>query len=77
MLSLFYHNFERTINTNIDTMVTEMAKHCHKTVGAGADGASVNMGQKKGLFTKWQQVCDWLFKIHCFAHRLELVWKIC
>ena len=58
-------------------MVTEMAKHSHKTVGAGADGASVNMGQKKGLFTKWQQVCDWLFKIHCFAHRLELVWKIC
>ena len=54
-----------------------MVKHSHKTVGAGAYGASANMGQKKGLFTKWQQVCDWLFKIDCFAHRLELVWKIC
>ena len=53
-------------------MKTEMQKHAHKVVGAGADGASVNMGCKNGLLTKWQQVCEWLFKIHCFAHRLEL-----
>ena len=39
-------------------MVTEMAKHSHKILGAGEDGASVSMGRKNRLLTKWQQICD-------------------
>ena len=42
MLSLFDHNFD----TYIDTMVTKMTKHSHKIIAAGADGASVIIGQK-------------------------------
>ena len=71
---LYYPLFERTIDTNIDAMVTEMAKHGHKIVGVRADGASVNIWWKNELLIKWQQqVCDWLFKIPCFAHRLKLL----
>lgn len=49
MLSLFDHNFEETIDTNIDTVVTKMTKHSHKIIAAGADGASVIIGQKNRL----------------------------
>ena len=59
MLSLFDHNFERSIDTNTDTMVTEMAKYSHQILGAGADGASVNMGWKNKLLTKRD---DWKFQ---------------
>ena len=63
MASLFDHNSERTVETSIDTMMTEMEKHSHKIVGAGADSASVNMGWKNRLITKWRQVCDLKFKV--------------
>ena len=45
----------RTIDTNIDAMAMEMAKHRHKIVEVRANDASVNMGQKNHLLTKWQK----------------------
>ncbi len=38
----------------------------------GADGANVNMGQKKGLVALLKDNIPWLVAIHCLNHRLEL-----
>lgn len=45
-------------------------------IGFGADGASVNMGVKKGLaqLLREDQI-PWLVSVHCFNHRLELAVK--
>ena len=44
-------------------------------VGFGADGASVNMGVRKGIAVRLQDEYPWLLPIHCFNHRLELAVK--
>ena len=46
-----------------------------KNVGAGADGASINFGCKKGLIVQYQEMSPWVVGIHCFSHRLELAAK--
>lgn len=43
-----------------------------RLVGFLADGASVNMGQKKGVAAELKKQCPWLFSVHCLSHRLEL-----
>lgn len=43
-----------------------------KVVGFGADGASVNLGQKGGVVAKLKQHVPYLLEVHCFPHRLEL-----
>ena len=45
-------------------------------VSMTADGASVNFGQYRGLLTRMSNDDrDWLLKIHCVCHRLELAIK--
>ena len=44
-------------------------------VGLGADGASVNMGCKKGLVALMKRKQPWLIGNHCFNHCLELALK--
>ena len=43
-----------------------------KVVGFGADGASVNLGQKGGVAAKLKQHVPHLLEVHCFPHCLEL-----
>lgn len=45
--------------------------HC-KLVAMLSDGASVNLGQKKGVAALLKSKSPWLITIHCFNHRLEL-----
>ena len=42
----------------------------HTMVGFGADGASVNMGKKKGVAARLGVDKPWLVTVHCFNHRL-------
>ena len=44
-------------------------------VSGGSDGASVNIGEHKGMKTKIQRQFPWLIWTWCFAHRLELACK--
>lgn len=44
-------------------------------IGFMADGASVNLGQLRGLATFLKQDIPWLLSIHCLNHRLELAVK--
>ena len=46
-----------------------------KLVGITADGASVNTGRISGLMTRLGEDRDWLVKIHCINHRVELAVK--
>ena len=41
-------------------------------VGAGTDGASVNLGEQNGMKGKMQKEIPWLYWAWCYAHRLEL-----
>lgn len=43
-----------------------------RLVGFLADGASVNLGQKKGVAAELKKQCPWLLSVHCLNHRLEL-----
>ena len=43
-----------------------------KLVSCTADGANVNMGQISGLLSRIGQDRDWMLKIHCSNHRIEL-----
>ena len=43
-----------------------------KVVGFGADGASVNLGQRGGVAAKLKQHVPHLLEVHCFPHCLEL-----
>ena len=43
-----------------------------KTVGVGADGASVMMGHKGGVAALLKVDIPHLIEIHCVAHRLQL-----
>ena len=47
-----------------------------KLIGYGADGASVNRGDKNGVKARLQEMCPWLIFNWCFAHRLELSIKV-
>ena len=44
-----------------------------KLVGMGADGASVNLGKKGGVWALLRQHSPHLVDFHCLPHRLELV----
>ncbi len=44
-------------------------------VGAGTDGASVNVGAHGGMKAKLQSGSPWRFSSWCFAYRLELACK--
>ena len=44
-------------------------------VGFGADGASVNRGDKEGVKTLLREKCPWLKFEWCISHRLELALK--
>ena len=44
-------------------------------IGGATDGASVNIGQHKGLRAKLIAALPWLFWPWCFSHRLELACK--
>ncbi len=51
-------------------MGIDLQKSC---AAVAADGASVNFGPQSGVLTRMQQnQMEWLIKIHCVAHRLEL-----
>ena len=43
-----------------------------KLVGLGADGASVNNGDKSSVKTKLKEEMPWLIFAWCMAHKLEL-----
>lgn len=46
-----------------------------KLVAATADGAAVNFGRIKGLMTRLCDERNWLLKIHCINHCIELAVK--
>ena len=46
-----------------------------KLVSCTADGASVNFGHISGLLTRIGRERNWLLKIHCSNHRIELAVK--
>ena len=51
-------------------------RYTKRMVSMTADGASVNFGQYRGLLTRMSNDDrDWLLKIHCVCHRLELAIK--
>ena len=54
-------------------MATE--EYITKLVSCTADGASVNFGEKSGLLTRLGKDRDWLLKVHCANHRIELAVK--
>ena len=43
--------------------------------GVLTDGASVNFGAYRGVLTQMSENRDWLVKIHCVNHRVELAAK--
>jgi len=47
----------------------------NKLVAFVADGAAINLGERKGVSTLLRQRSPWLVSIHCFNHRLELAVK--
>ena len=57
----------------------EMANYKQKMVGFCSDGASVMMGNRKGVIKLLKDAgqADWIIPVHCFAHRLELAVKDC
>ena len=46
-----------------------------KLITATAEGASVNMGAYRSVLTQMEETRDWLLKIHCVNHRIELAAK--
>ncbi|XP_057291390.1 zinc finger protein 862-like [Hydractinia symbiolongicarpus] len=46
-----------------------------RLVGFNADGASVNMGRKKGVGALIKETAPWVEVVHCFNHRIELAIK--
>ena len=46
-----------------------------RIVGLNADGASVNMGEYRGLGKLVKESAPWLELVHCFNHRIELALK--
>ena len=52
-----------------------MTDYRTKLVSCTADGANVNMGQISGLLTRIGHDRDWMLKIHCANHRVELAVK--
>ncbi|KAG8197548.1 hypothetical protein JTE90_007284 [Oedothorax gibbosus] len=46
-----------------------------KLVAFCCDGASVNLGIRRGVSTQLKEICPWLFVVHCLNHRLELAVK--
>ena len=49
-----------------------ITNHNNKLIGFGADGASVNRGNKNGVKEKLREIMPWLIFNWCFSHRLEL-----
>ena len=47
-------------------------KRKKSTIGFGADGASVNLGKRRGVASLLKHEVDHLIDIHCLPHRLEL-----
>lgn len=49
---------------------------CHdwkeKLIGAGCDGASVNLGVNDSVATRLRENRPYVMTVHCVAHRLEL-----
>ncbi|XP_076354469.1 E3 SUMO-protein ligase KIAA1586-like [Tachypleus tridentatus] len=41
-------------------------------VGLTTDGASVMVGIKTGVATKFKEECPWIMTSHCLAHKLQL-----
>ena len=49
-------------------------ENCSKLVGIGSDGAAANIAQR-GLKGLVEAQLEWVFRMWCFAHRLELAVK--
>ena len=55
---------------------TDMPELKDRMVLSASDGASVNIGIKTGLATKFRvEGIDWLVFVWCLSHRLELALK--
>lgn len=66
----------------INILGIEVSEYIFKNMSIVTDGASVNIGERGGLWTlfqqKWRSLCEQnvpLIKIWCAAHRSNLVWK--
>lgn len=60
-----------------DAIDRAMLKYgCHdwkeKLIGAGCDGASVNLGVNDSVATRLRENRPYVMTVHCVAHRLEL-----
>lgn len=60
-----------------DVIDRAMLKYgCHdwkeKLIGAGCDGASVNLGVNDSVATRLRENRPYVRTVHCVAHRLEL-----
>ena len=66
---------ESVIESSFASVGTTKNELYSKLVGFGADGASVNSGDKNGVKALLQQKSPWLIFQWCVAHRLELALK--
>ena len=65
---------QNIVDIPVDTLIKQIKNtSVNQCIGAGADGASINFGVKKGLTVQFKEsIAPWCVSIHCFAHRLEL-----
>ena len=49
-----------------------ITNYTNKLIEFGADGASVNRGNKNGVIEKLREIMPWLIFNWCLSHRLEL-----
>ena len=65
---------QNIVDIPVDTLIKQIKNtSVNQCIGAGADGASINFGVKKGLTVQFKESqAPWCVSIHCFAHRLEL-----
>ena len=64
-------------NISDDDKKIPIDKYHLKLISLTTDGASVNTGKNSGLMTRMQveNERNWLVKIHCINHRVELAAK--
>ena len=70
----------QSLKAGIDSIFSEdgqipMASFRTKLISITSDGASVNTGKISGLMTRFASDREWLVKIHCINHRVELAVK--
>ena len=67
------HLHELLLKTIMDITGLTRAELARKAVCIATDGAAVMSGDRKGVQKLFQQDAPWAVRVHCAAHRLNLV----